>query len=90
VFLLRRPTGRDIERFLERSQDLPLSYAPTGIVRNRPAVRFDEQAVVVGRGEVDFERAALPWLGLPVVRRLQARFRHDSAAAMRRAISARA
>jgi uncharacterized protein (UPF0548 family) len=29
-------------------------------------------------------RSPLAWLGLPYVRRLQARFRHDSAAAMRR------
>lgn len=58
VFLLRRPTGREIEQFLERSHDLPLSYGPTGIVRHRSAVhRFDEQAVIVGRGEADFERA---------------------------------
>lgn len=60
MFLLRRPTGRAIERFLERSHDLPLSYGPTGIVRNRSAVhRFDEQAVIVGRGAVHFERARI-------------------------------
>jgi uncharacterized protein (UPF0548 family) len=35
-------------------------------------------------------QSALTWIGEPIVRLLQARFRHDSAAAMRRAISARA
>ena len=192
MFLLRRPTTREIERFLDRSHGLPLSYGPTGIVRHGPAVnRFDEQAVTVGRGEADFERArmalarwiqfdigwveafparlsievgtdvavlirhlgfwslngarvlyqvggtdgqdvfgfaygtltnhaesgeelfevsidrqsgdvmyriravsrpqsVLTWIGQPIVRLLQARFRHDSAAAMRRAIAARA
>jgi uncharacterized protein (UPF0548 family) len=58
VFLLRRPSRREIERFLDRSQGLPLSYGPTGIVRHRPAaMRFDEQVVTVGRGQADFERA---------------------------------
>jgi len=192
VFLLKRPTRREIERFIDRSHGLPLSYGPTGIVRHRPAgKRFDEQVVTVGRGEADFERArdalerwkhfsirwveafparlsieagtdvavlirhlgfwslngarvlyhvgrsdgqdafgfaygtltnhaesgeelfevsidrqsghvtyriravsrpqsVLTWIGQPIVRLLQARFRHDSAAAMRRAISARA
>jgi uncharacterized protein (UPF0548 family) len=34
-------------------------------------------------------QSALTWIGQPVVRLLQARFRRDSAAAMRRAIAAR-
>ena len=190
VFLLKRPTRREIERFLDRSHGLPLSYGPTGIVRHPPAPgRFDEQVVTVGCGYDDFERArdavarwkpfdigwveafparlsiepgtdvavlirhlgfwslngarvlyqvggtdgqdtfgfaygtltnhaesgeelfevsihphsgavlyriravsrpqsALTWIGQPIARVLQARFRHDSAAAMRRAISA--
>jgi len=58
VFLLQRPTAREIERFLDRSRGLSLSYKPTGIVRDRPAAgRFDEEVVVVGHGEADFERA---------------------------------
>ena len=58
MFLLRRPSRREIERFIDRSHGLPLSYGPTGIVRHRPAVkRFDEQLVNVGRGQTDFERA---------------------------------
>jgi uncharacterized protein (UPF0548 family) len=60
VFLRRRPTRREIERFIDRSHGLPLSYGPTGIVRHRPAVkRFDEQLVTIGRGEADFERACV-------------------------------
>jgi uncharacterized protein (UPF0548 family) len=58
MFLARRPTGHVIECFLRDSQDLPLSYGPTGIVRTRPAgVDFDELAVAIGRGQADFDRA---------------------------------
>src|SRR3954470_2396210 len=60
MFLLRRPTRCEIERFLDRSRGLPLSYRPTGMVRHRPAVeQFDEQMVTIGRGEADFERACV-------------------------------
>src|SRR4051794_29540395 len=60
VFLMRRPSNAEIRRFLDRSQDLPLSYSPTGIVRDRSRVdRLDEQVVTIGHGEVDFERARL-------------------------------
>jgi len=34
VFLVRRPSNAEIERFLDRSHNLPLSYGPTGIVRH--------------------------------------------------------
>jgi uncharacterized protein (UPF0548 family) len=192
VFLMRRPSTAEIEQFLHRSRNLPLSYGPTGIVRHGSNVdRLDEQVVTIGHGEVDFKRArlalagwkhfdigwveafptqlsidagtdiavlirhfgfwslngarvlyqvggadgqgefgfaygtltnhaesgeelfevsidrqscdvlyriravsrpqsALTWIGQPIVRLLQARFRHDSAVAMRRAISERA
>ena len=57
MFLLHRPTARDIEQFIDRSHSLSLSYGPTGTVRDRPATgRFDEQVVVVGHGDC-FERA---------------------------------
>jgi uncharacterized protein (UPF0548 family) len=58
MFLARRPSTAEIDRFLARSHDLPLSYGPTGIVR-RPSDRdrFDEQLVVIGHGEADFARA---------------------------------
>jgi uncharacterized protein (UPF0548 family) len=58
MFLARRPTVAVIERFLRDSQDLPLSYGPTGLVRDVPVGRpFDEQVVAIGRGEEDFKRA---------------------------------
>lgn len=58
MFLARRPTHDVIDRFLRQSQDLPLSYDPIGIVRNRTAARdADEVTVTIGRGQADFERA---------------------------------
>jgi uncharacterized protein (UPF0548 family) len=60
VFLKRRPSNAEIEQFLDRSHDLPLSYSPTGIVRHGSLVdRLDEQVATVGRGEADFRRARL-------------------------------
>ena len=64
MFLMRRPSNAEIERFLDRSHNLPLSYGPTGIVRHRSRVdRLDEQVVTIGHGEVDFERARLALAG---------------------------
>jgi uncharacterized protein (UPF0548 family) len=58
VFLLRRPTPADIDRFHGASRDLPLSYGPVGILREPAGSRrFDDQVVSVGHGEGDFERA---------------------------------
>lgn len=58
MFLARRPTRHVIDRFLRESQDLPLSYEPVGMVRERTAGRhLDELAVAVGHGHADFERA---------------------------------
>jgi uncharacterized protein (UPF0548 family) len=56
VFCLTRPSPAAIARFLQASHDLPLSYGPTGILgtTTRPV---DDQAVVVGSGTTDFERA---------------------------------
>jgi uncharacterized protein (UPF0548 family) len=60
VFLLKRPTGCQIERFLDRSRGLPLSYGPTGIVRHPSAGRrVGEHVMAIGRGHGDFERARL-------------------------------
>ena len=58
MFLARRPSSAQIDRFLSESQVLPLSYSPTGIVK-APAARedLDEATVVVGHGDGDFERA---------------------------------
>jgi len=192
MFLLIRPSRREIAGFLDRSGRLPLSYGPIGIVRHPSAADgVGEHAFTIGQGEPDFESArralaawkhfelgwveafpaklsveagtdvavlirhfgfwslngarvlyqvggfdgqdafgfaygtltnhaesgeelfevsidrqsgdvtyriravsraqsALTWIGQPIVRLLQARFRYDSAAAIRRAISARA
>jgi len=58
MFLARRPTPHEIERFLHDSQALPLSYGPIGIVTaNTVHRRLDEATVAVGRGAADFERA---------------------------------
>ena len=58
MFLARRPTPNVIDRFICDSQDLPLSYAPIGIVRTRTAAQdVDELTVAIGRGQADFERA---------------------------------
>ena len=58
MFLTRRPTAATIDRFLDRCRDLPLSYAPVGVLGKRPgAGRFDEQVARIGHGPADFERA---------------------------------
>lgn len=64
MFLRRRPSTTDIERFLNRSCRLPLSYGPIGIVRQASDVgRLDEQVVAIGHGEADFERARIALTG---------------------------
>jgi len=58
MFLPRRPSATDIDRFLAKSRELPLSYGPVGLVRERPRDnRFDEQLVAIGHGTADFDRA---------------------------------
>jgi uncharacterized protein (UPF0548 family) len=58
MFLARRPTRTVIDRFIRKSQHLPLSYGPVGIVRTSTSGRhLDELAVAVGHGQADFERA---------------------------------
>jgi uncharacterized protein (UPF0548 family) len=58
MFLLRQPTATETDRFLAMSQDLPLSYAPTGMVREATSDRrSDEQVAVIGHGAEDFRRA---------------------------------
>lgn len=55
---MRRPSRAAINRFLERSRELPLSYGPPGIVSHAPTVgRYDEQVVAIGHGAADFIRA---------------------------------
>jgi uncharacterized protein (UPF0548 family) len=58
MFLARRPSTDDIDRFLAESRDLPLSYGRVGLIKEMPRDRrFDEQVVAIGRGKEDFERA---------------------------------
>jgi len=58
MFLARRPTPHEIERFLHASEDLPHSYGPIGIVTSHTVGRrLDEATIAVGRGIADFERA---------------------------------
>jgi uncharacterized protein (UPF0548 family) len=58
MFLARRPTPTDIERFLDASRLKSLSYAPIGIASaGSPSYDVDESAVVVGSGTAGFERA---------------------------------
>jgi uncharacterized protein (UPF0548 family) len=58
MFLARRPSAHAIDRFLDDSRELPISYRSIGIVRETPRDRAcDEQVVVIGHGKQDFERA---------------------------------
>jgi uncharacterized protein (UPF0548 family) len=58
MFRARRPSAEIIDQFLKDSEALPLSYAPSGIVRDTSVgYEFDEALVPIGRGKADFERA---------------------------------
>ena len=58
MFLAHRPSQHEIEEFIARSRDLPLSYSPTGIAKESPhGFKLDEASGVVGRGEPAFEQA---------------------------------
>ena len=58
MFLLNRPSEEFIDRFLEESRRLPLSYPQTGIASTTPrGYDVDETAVVIGSGRAGFERA---------------------------------
>jgi uncharacterized protein (UPF0548 family) len=58
VFLAHRPSPAEIERFLDASRALPLSYAPVGLARTgAPGFRLDEEVVAVGTGEAAFAAA---------------------------------
>jgi uncharacterized protein (UPF0548 family) len=58
MFLARRPSPAEIQRFLIASQDLRLSYGPPGILDDPPAgFQLDEETFVIGHGQHDFDRA---------------------------------
>lgn len=57
MFLLRRPSARDIDRFLGVSRNLPFSYEPIGIVGSSAPRRLYTATTSLGRGPACFERA---------------------------------
>jgi uncharacterized protein (UPF0548 family) len=58
MFLIRRPSQREITEFLDQSQNLPLSYDPVGIARQTPeGFNADLAGAVIGHGRETFERA---------------------------------
>ena len=58
MFLTTRPSAHAIERFVEESQQLPLSYDRVGLAQASPAgYDVDETLVTIGHGEAAFERA---------------------------------
>ena len=58
MFLLSKPTVVDINRFLDRARDMPLSYAKPGMVSHPPAgFKLDDFVASIGRGPQDFARA---------------------------------
>jgi len=60
MFLARRPSQREIEEFITRSRDLPLSYSPIGIAKESPdGFKVDEASGIIGHGQQAFERAKL-------------------------------
>jgi uncharacterized protein (UPF0548 family) len=65
MFLFRRPTNFEIEKFIDQSRDLPLSYGPVGIAKDSPGgFKLDCAAGITGRGKNAFDlagRALTEW-----------------------------
>ena len=60
MFLLSRPSPRDIERFLDDSRACGLSYEPVGVANDGgSSFDVDEEAMVLGSGEAVFRQAKL-------------------------------
>ena len=58
MFLARRPSPQDIDRFLRAARELPLSYDPIGLAKQNPAgFKVDEEDTIIGSGEAAFRRA---------------------------------
>jgi uncharacterized protein (UPF0548 family) len=58
MFLASRPPASFIERFLDASRHLPLTYDPVGLAHvGRAGYDIDETDAVIGHGRVDFDRA---------------------------------
>jgi uncharacterized protein (UPF0548 family) len=56
MFLLQRPSRSFIDRFIDQSSRLDLSYQSAGITKST-ASSVNEYAFAIGRGHADFERA---------------------------------
>ena len=60
MFLIRRPSLRELEALVSRSAELPLSYSPVGIAVNVPrGFRLDVEREIVGHGETVFLKAKM-------------------------------
>ena len=60
MFLAHRPSAREIEEFIKRSINLPLSYEQVGLAKQSPSdFKIDQASSVIGRGKTAFERAKL-------------------------------
>jgi uncharacterized protein (UPF0548 family) len=58
MFMVRRPSPIEIERFHAQSRNLPLSYAPTGIASQHPrGFDADQMVATIGRGRALFDSA---------------------------------
>ena len=58
MFLTHRPTKSEIEKFIDESSNLPLSYSPVGLARESPpGFNVDVASAVVGHGADAFARA---------------------------------
>ena len=60
MFLIRRPSAREIEVFIGQSINLPLSCGQIGFAKQSPSdFSIDEASATIGRGKPAFERARL-------------------------------
>lgn len=58
MFFANRPSAEVIDRFIQDSQELPLSYAPSGLLLATDIGHDSDEAVVsIGRGKRDLWRA---------------------------------
>jgi uncharacterized protein (UPF0548 family) len=61
MFLARRPSDSEIEKFIRQSSRLPLSYKQIGIARDEHVSGFkhDKASAIIARGPDAFEKAKL-------------------------------
>ena len=58
MFLTHRPTKSEIEKFIDESSNLPLSYHPVGLAKESPpGFNVDAASAIVGQGGDSFARA---------------------------------